>query len=99
MPIFCNYGEVEVAAQETGQFKLSKIKLDGESPRKWYKSSLFPSQRIYLVYRGLLAAYFVAWFISQVVFKQIAGTNFKTILGHPIKIVTFQETIQSILFI
>ena len=40
MPIFCNYGEVEVAAQETGQFKLSKIKLDGESPRKWYKSSV-----------------------------------------------------------
>ena len=40
MPIFCNYGEVEVAAQETGQFKLSKIKLDGESPRKWYRSSV-----------------------------------------------------------
>jgi len=88
MPIFCNYGEVEVAAQETGQFKLSKIKLDGESPRKWYKSSLFPSQRIYLVYRGLLAAYFVAWFVSQVVFKQIAGDNPK----HFIYLTTWAET-------
>jgi len=88
MPIFCNYGEVEVAAQETGQFKLSKIKLDGESPRKWYRSSLFPSQRIYLVYRGLLAAYFVAWFVSQVVFKQIAGDNPK----HFIYLTTWAET-------
>lgn len=39
---------------------------------------MFPSQRIYLVYRGLLAAYFIAWWVSQVVFKQIAGLDKET---------------------
>ena len=53
MPIFCNYGEVEVAAQETGQFKLAKIKLDGESPRKWYKSSVSKKYRFIKIYTML----------------------------------------------
>jgi hypothetical protein len=79
MPIFCNYADVEGVSgsvYETGsEFRLAKIKLDGESPRRWYRSSLFPSQRIYLVYRGLLALYFVAWFIAQVITKQFEGEN------------------------
>ena len=60
MPIFCNYGEVEVAAQETGQFKLSKIKLDGESPRKWYKSSVstFWKNTIFGKKRSKIAKFF-----------------------------------------
>jgi len=98
MPIFCNYSDVELAVQpdmqiiresyEKEQFKLKMIKLADENPRKWYHSSLFPSQRIYLVYRGLLAAYFIAWWVSQVVFKQIAGDNPK----HFIYLTTWAET-------
>ena len=57
MPIFCNYGEVEVAAQETGQFKLSKIKLDGESPRKWYKSSVSTEKYHFRSKNGLFSPF------------------------------------------
>jgi len=95
MPLFCCYSDVELAANEMQveahekpQFRLKMVNLGEENPRKWYQSSLFPSQRIYLVYRGLLAAYFIAWWVSQVVFKQIAGDNPK----HFIYLTTWAET-------
>ena len=50
MPIFCNYADVEGVSgsvYETGsEFRLAKIKLDGESPRRWYRSSVSNSSLV-----------------------------------------------------
>lgn len=88
MPILCNFSDVECCGNPDSQFQLKKIKLADESPRKFYRSSLFPSQLLYCVYRGLLAAYFIAWFIAQVITKQLAGENPK----HFIYLTTWAET-------
>ena len=74
MPIFCNYGEVEVAAQETGQFKLSKIKLDGESPRKWYKSSVSTKKYHFRPKNGQLSP-FLNFFRGEFFFGFCARVN------------------------
>ena len=87
MPIFHN-GEEQEYPRENSQLNLANIRLDRESPRRWYRSSLFLSQKYYLVYRGFLAAYFIAWFSSQVALKQIAGENPK----HFIYFTTWAET-------
>lgn len=76
MPIFCNFSDVECCTRSPdSQFSLKKIRLADINPRRFYRSSLFPSQLLYCVYRGLLAAYFIAWFVAQVVTKQLAGDN------------------------
>ena len=80
MPIFCNYGEVEVAAQETGQFKLSKIKLDGESPRKWYKSSV-STKKYHFRSKMVILAHFKIFFRGEFFFWILCTSQLRGISG------------------
>merc|ERR1711976_270615 len=90
MPIFCDFSEVEHCCVPSRESELHprKVKLAGVSRRRFYRSTLFPSQLIYCVYRGLLAAYFVAWFIVQIVSKALEGEQPK----HFIYLTTWAET-------
>ncbi|CBY07564.1 unnamed protein product [Oikopleura dioica] len=89
MPIFCDFEQVErCMPSRDSELHPRKIKLSGVPRRRFYRSSLFPSQLIYCVYRGLLAAYFVAWFIVQIVSKALEGEQPK----HFIYLTTWAET-------